>query len=110
LSSRPYLPVGQQRWPIDILESTADVFDIATFHYTHRTEKDRKLQIPHMISVTMMEAHIYGLVETYSDGRHKNLVNEDSLRECSKARCTIFARAKREPEFEILVPLPNERT
>ena len=49
LSSGPYLPVGQQRRPINILESTTDVFQVATFHHTHRTEKKRKLQIPRSI-------------------------------------------------------------
>jgi hypothetical protein len=82
------------------------VFRVATFHHTHRTDKHRKLQIPYG-SVFSVQ---YSLVGTYSDGRHKDLVNKDSLEECSKASCAISASAKRELDFEILVPAPNEGT
>ncbi len=45
LRGGPYLPIGQQCRPIDVLEPGADVFRVTAFHDAHRTEKDEKLSI-----------------------------------------------------------------
>lgn len=46
----------------------------------------------------------------YSNGRHHDLVNGDSLEECSKVNCALPACAKRELDFEILVPATDDGT
>jgi len=55
--------------------------------------------------------HIYiARRSPYPYGRHHDLVNGDSLEECSKASCALPTCAKRELDFEILVPATDSGT
>lgn len=105
LRSGPYLPVGQQCWPINVLESGTDVLRVAAFHHTHGTEKDGQL------GNRIQSASSY-IAQRSPDpyGRHHDLVNGDSLEECRKASRALPACAKRELDFEILVPATDNGT